>query len=744
MKKEKILKIVILAVVILIPIIYSFFYLKSYWNPYGDLTGLKIAVVNLDDGEDNENQGAEFLKSLQDDGTFDICPVSLDEANEGMQNGDYYATITIPSNFTKCLNSASTTDKQISTITYSPNQASNYLSSQIINSAVKTMEINLQAKVSSAIAGNLADNLKSVPDSLETVSDASSQLLDGSKTLTSGLKEISDGTSKLNNSYTEFDNGVNSASEGSKSLKSGIDQVNSGVDSLSTGSNSLNTAISQINAGVDELSKKGADGIKSLSNGITSVDDGAGKLNTNLSAYVDGTKQLASGTTAYVTGSSGVFNGIDKYIKSVNSSNEQMATFLASVANLKTSSDPEAQKLAIKAQAIIDSNGTSELKTGEDQIRAGIAQLTASNSILTTGATTLLNSSDALKAGSNSLYAGTQQLAQGSASLGQITYGITNLKSALNQVQTGTKSLQSGVGTLKIGTTKLASGSDSLQSGLITLSDSSSQIKSALNTLDTGTTSAYTGSTQLTSGLQEFNDEINKNIDTTNNDLKKLSGIEDFAEDPVEFKTEAYGEVNSYGIAFTPLFLCIGLWVGALMCYVVLYYDQKHRFGILDHDSKNKFVQNIVYIALGAVQGVIVAALLQLGLKFDVQNVGLYYFASILIGITFTSIIQFLIRNFGDIGKFLALIILVLQLAASGGTFPVETIDKGFQAVTPFLPMTYSIKLLREVLVPSATNFKSNYIMILLAITVCTLAITYIVDIIKAKKNASNTVTENK
>lgn len=734
MKKEKILKIVILAVVILIPIIYSFFYLKSYWNPYGDLTGLKIAVVNLDDGEDNENQGAEFLKSLQDDGTFDICPVSLDEANEGMQNGDYYATITIPSNFTKCLNSASTTDKQISTITYSPNQASNYLSSQIINSAVKTMEINLQAKVSSAIAGNLADNLKSVPDSLETVSDASSQLLDGSKTLTSGLKEISDGTSKLNNSYTEFDNGVNSASEGSKSLKSGIDQVNSGVDSLSTGSNSLNTAISQINAGVDELSKKGADGIKSLSNGITSVDDGAGKLNTNLSAYVDGTKQLASGTTAYVTGASGVFNGIDKYIKSVNSSNEQMATFLASVANLKTSSDPEAQKLAIKAQAIIDSNGTSELKNGEDQIRAGIVQLTASNSTLTTGATTLLNSSDALKAGSNSLYAGTQQLAQGSASLGQITSGITNLKSALNQVQTGTKSLQSGVGTLKIGTTKLASGSDSLQSGLITLSDSSSQIKSALNTLDTGTTSAYTGSTQLTSGLQEFNDEINKNIDTTNNDLKKLSGIEDFAEDPVEFKTEAYGEVNSYGIAFTPLFLCIGLWVGALMCYVVLYYDQKHRFGILDHDNKHKFIQNIVYIALGAVQGVIVAALLKLGLGFEVQDIGLYYFASILIGITFTSIIQFLIRNFGDVGKFLALIILVLQLAASGGTFPVETIDKGFQAVTPFLPMTYSIKLLREVLVPTATNFKSNYIMILLAITICTLVITYIVDIFKAKK----------
>lgn len=218
MKKEKILEVIIFAVVLLIPIIYSFFYLKSYWDPYGDLKGLKIAVVNLDDGENNENQGNEFLKSLQDDGTFDICPVTLDEANEGMQNGKYYATITIPSNFTKSLNSASTTDKQISTITYSPNQESNYLSSQIINSAVKTMEINLQAKVSGAIVGNLSDNLKSVPDSLEKISDASGQLLNGSETLTNGIKEVNDGTTTLNNSYTEFNTGVNSAYEGSKSL----------------------------------------------------------------------------------------------------------------------------------------------------------------------------------------------------------------------------------------------------------------------------------------------------------------------------------------------------------------------------------------------------------------------------------------------------------------------------------------------------------------------------------------------
>lgn len=98
------------------------------------------------------------------------------------------------------------------------------------------------------------------------------------------------------------------------------------------------------------------------------------------------------------------------------------------------------------------------------------------------------------------------------------------------------------------------------------------------------------------------------------------------------------------------------------------------------------------------------------------------------------SIIQFLIRNFGDIGKFLSLIILVLQLAASGGTFPVETIDKFFQGISPYLPMTYSIKLLREILVPTATNFKGEYIMILVAITIVLFGITTVVDLVKKNK----------
>ena len=686
MKKEKILKILIFAVVLLIPIIYSFFYLKSYWNPYGTLSDMKIAVVNLDSGKDDKNQGNEFVQSLKDSATFNICEVSKEDANDGMEKGDYYATIEIPENFTACLESGATTDKQVAQITYRPNQATNYLATQIINSAVKTIELNLQSKVDREIIANLSDKLNEVPDSLQTISDGASSILDGSQSLNDGIKQLNDGTNQLSSSYKEFDNGVASAYTGSQSLESGLSQVSTGVDTLKNGGQTLDSAISQINAGVDELSAQSNSGIVSLASGVNDLNTGAANLNTKLPEYVGKVEYLNSNVKPLL-----------QALSNYSAGDTQTLQYLIASANQLLAQDPEKGNLD------------------------GFQQLTIGGQALTTGA--------------NDLYAGTQKLVAGTQDLGKLTTGVQSLKSALTQVKQGTSSLNQGIATLSNGTVQLTAGSSTLTNGLATLNSSSKTIDNALTTLNAGTASAYDGSNKLVEGVQTFKTSIDEGLANAKEQLKSLKGIEDFGAKPVEFKTEAYGEVNSYGIAFTPLFLCIGLWVGALMAYVVLYYDQKHRFKIFDHDYKNKILQNIAYIGLGALQGLIVAILLKLGLGFDIQNNALYYTASILVGITFVSIIQFLIRNFGDIGKFLALIVLVLQLAASGGTFPIETIDKGFQGLTSYLPMTYSIKLFREILVPTATNFKGQYLGILVGITVVTLAITCIVDVIKNKKS---------
>ena len=744
LKNSNAFKAIIFTVVMLIPLIYSFFYLKSYWNPYGNLSDMQIAVVNLDKGKDDKNQGNEFVQSLKDSDTFKICEVSKDEAQEGMKKGNYYATIEIPENFTECLESASTENKQIAQVTYSPNQATNYLATQIVNSAVKTIELNLQSKIDKEIIANLASKLNEVPDSLQEISDGADTILNGTENLNDGVKQISDGTNTLSNSYKEFDEGVNSAYTGSKSLTSGISQVSDGVETLKNGGKSLDNAIDQINQGANQLSSQGTEGITALASGANDLNDGAKTLSEGAKAYVQGTEALADGTLSYVENNAKIIQGTSDYVDGVNKLNENSKAILQALAQYgANSSDKTINELAQKAQAVLNSktNGISTfdyLTASGNNIKAGGISLASNHEKLIAGAKGLKASGTGITTGASKLYAGTQSLVSGTSNLGKITNGIQSLKTALTQVKQGTTSLNNGIENLQNGTTKLSEGSSSLETGLEKLSSSSSTVDNAIETLNEGSKTAYDGSNQLVEGVQTFKTSIDEGLQDTKEQLKSLNGIEEFGENPVEFKTEEYGKVDSYGIAFTPLFLCIGLWVGALMAYVVLYYDHDERFGIFGMNAKNKILQNLVYLGLGAVEGLITGWLLKAGLGYEIQNMALYYGASILIGITFMSIIQFLIRNFGDIGKFLALIILVLQLAAAGGTFPIETIDKGFQAVSPYLPMTYSIKLLREVLVPTASNFKGTYIGILVGIIAVTMLITFVVDIINKRKNEEN------
>lgn len=693
MKKEKIFTIIIFMVVLLIPLIYSFFYLKSYWNPYGNLSDMRIAVVNLDSGKDGSNEGNEFVKSLKESDTFNIQEVSEAEAEDGMKKGDYYATIKIPENFTECLKSASSEDKQIATVTYSPNQATNYLATQIVNSAVKTIQLNLQSKVDKEIIAELSNKLNEVPNSLQTISDGADSILNGAESLDSGIKQISDGTNKLSNSYSEFNAGVQSACSGSENLQSGIAQVSSGVANLQAGSQNLDGAIDQINSGIDGMSANGAESVTALATGVNRLNENAGKLNSYATDGANLSKSLAT--------------DVNVYVGNVNAMQQELQALLT---NSTVSSEEVKNVLAKYSPTLSEKSSIAETSKKLAQ-NDGVASAYASG-----------------------VYKGTSELLQKSSGLTQMFQGVQGLKLALAEVKKGTTTLKNGTNTLANGTQTLANGSATLTSGLAKLNSSSNQIDNAIKTINTGVSSASDGSTQLVDGVQTFKTSINEGMETTKKQLKSLDGIEEFGEKPINFETEEYGKVDSYGIAFTPLFLCIGLWVGALMAYVVLYYDHDERFGILGITSKNKILQNVIYIAIGAVEGLVTGILLKAGLGYTVENMALYYGASILIGITFMSIIQFLIRNFGDIGKFLALIVLVLQLAAAGGTFPIETIDKGFQAISPYLPMTYSIKLLREILVPTATNFKVQYIGILIGISVVTFAITGVVDIIKKRK----------
>ena len=609
--KEK-FKYVVFAVVLLIPFMYSFFYLKSYWDPYGNLSDLGVAIVNNDNKEDN-SLSEKFVNSLKDSDSCKFEVVNSSKANDGLTNGDYYAIITIPENFTENINNVGEKNRSVTTITYAPNQKSNYLASQIISRVVLEAEKGLEGEISSAVVGSLVDNLNEVPKSLQTIVDATDKLQEGSDNLKSGLGQINEGTKTLSNKYTELDQGIDS-------VKNGASSLNDGVNDLKNGSSKITSGLSDLNNGVNSYTTNTTNLVKLLNYcEVAHNADGSLNLNTQRNQY-------------------------------------------------------------IKSAYNIDCNNISLLMNGLSN-QATVSKLNG-------GASTLLN---------------------------------------------GSKSLDEGI-------SKLQNGTSTLQSGLDKVSSGSKTVKDSLTTLSNGTSNAYDGSVKLSDGLSTFKGEIVKSKTETEEKLSKLDGLDTYVKDSVKIDEKPKGEVKQYGVSFTPLFLSIGLWVGALMCYVIFYYDQEHRFKLLDKENRG-IKQNFAYILIASIFALVTSFLIKILLGFSVTSSVTYYLSSILISVTFMSIIQLLIRLFSDIGKFLSLVVLVLQLAASGGTFPVETITYGFRWLNPLLPMTYSIKLIKEALISTDNGFIFNNAIVLILFAVISFLITCTYDYIKEKNKGKE---ENK
>ena len=636
MKNKKFMKAIIIIAVIIIPVLYSFFYLKAFWDPYGNLHDMNIAIVNLDEGDNDENLGTELVNKLKDKDTMTITVLNnSDEAQEGLVNQDYYATITIPKNFTKDLNNAENSDRKVTTISYSPNQKNNYLASQIINKVVTTVETELRSEVSKKVVGKLSDKLEEVPNKMEEISDGASQLQDGTSQLQSGLQELNKGTNNLSTNYEKFDSGVDSAYAGSNKLANGLNSLNSGADEIYSGTSQLAEKTNTLNAGV--------------------------------SSYVKGVNQLVS---------------------SVNATSTQIQKVGEDLVNYQQTHNPDAL------------NDAAKRLQGMQSSSAGSAQL-----------------------------------------LGTLQSKGTELEQGVNLLNTKVQTLNSGMFTLKQGISSAKTGNEELQKGLKELSTNSKTIKEGTKQLSNGSSQALSGSQTLLNGTNTFKNEINNGIENTQEELKNLNGLDEYTSEPVEVDEQDYAQVDSYGVGFAPYFMSISLWVGALIMLIIFYYDPEDRFKLLGRNAQNKYLRAGLYFAISVTQGIVLGFILKAGLGFGVTNIWLYYGTCILTSIVFFSILQFLVIKLGDVGKFLGILLLVLQLAASGGTFPIETVPKFFQSIYKFMPMNYTIRLIKESLIKVDNGMIAKNACILIGIFIVFMAITLIADYLKTKHDKKANVT---
>lgn len=654
-KKYNIMRPLIIIALLCIPIIYSFFYLYAFWDPYGNTKNIPIAIVNLDNGKEEENLGKELVQKIVDEDVLEINQMDSNIAEEKLENQEVYAIITIPEDFTEKLNSVENADREITTITYSPNQKSNYLASQIISKVVSNIELELHKEVSGKVVDKLVEQLNTVPDDLSKISEAAEEIKNGTADLKDGTEKIDEGTNTLYKNYEEFNTGVNSVTDGSKNLEDGIFKLDNGIEEVYNGSKELTTSLDKLNE---------------LVVGIATLKDGSNNLN--------------SGVTEYVESSNLLYKNIELLVQSIILYGNSNPEFIMA--------DPNIAKIYQIAKTINDSNSIQSL----------------------------ISASESLVAGSENLNTGIEKISESTNRAPELESAIKRLEGALGQINDGSKSVRNGI--------------VDLNNGLSTLNENSIKIREGIRELSTGTSVALDGSKQLLDGVTTFNNEIDESLVDTKKELEKLDGLSEYTEEPIQIVEKDYGTVDKYGIVFAPYFMSLSLWVGALVLFIVLYYDSENRFKLLGKNAPNKILRAFLYLVLAIAQALILGFLLKYLLGFTVTNEWGYYLSCILISTVFVSIVQFLIVNFNDVGKFLAILLLIFQLTASGGTFPIETTPEFFQSLYMFMPMHYSVDLIKEMLISIDNNIIMNSVGVLIGFLITTIILTLLFDIIKLIK----------
>ena len=309
---------------------------------------------------------------------------------------------------------------------------------------------------------------------------------------------------------------------------------------------------------------------------------------------------------------------------------------------------------------------------------------------------------------------------------------IAALQSAGTQLKTASAQISAGA-------SGLAAGSEDLSGGINKISDASTQLNTAANHIAAGASTLNDGAKELNDGITTAKTGVDNSIEDANQQITALDGLGDFASKSVEFKTETINPISNYGTYFAPYFMSLSLWVGALIIFFGIYFDADQRFAILARNSSNKVARSFIYLLLGSAQAIILGIILIAGLGLDVKNAGLYFVSVCLVSLVFIAIVQFFIVHLGDIGKFVSLALLILQLTSCGGTFPMETVPKFFNILYPFMPMTYSVALFKDTISGSITSdYWFNFTILAIFLVVFFVA-TVLLSIFRKQKAKQNT-----
>lgn len=708
--------------VLFIPVMYAGMFLWAFWDPYAGLPNLPVAIVNEDKGAEMDGEkldlGNTLVDKLVDSEQFNFIEVSKEQAEKGLNSRDYYMILEIPTNFSEHATTILDDKPSKLVMNYIPNEGLNFLGAQIGETAMNRVQAEVNAQITSTFAEKLFDSITTLGDGFTEAADGSLKLDEGAQKVANGAKdlkgyleqlasstiELSDGTDRITQGASQAAKGANDLSAGLVKLQDGTVQLQQGAQQAANGAESLEQGLSQYTQGVAKVESGLAtlnDKQQQISAGAASLADSAGTLNGAASQLTDGSAKVETGISA-----------LSQQLQEVMASlpEEQSAAIKQTLAELQAGS------ASVHNGLVSLSDGTEKLQAGANQVKSGATQIAGGQAEVLAGANELTAKSSALLEGVHGLQEGNATLAE---KLGELNTGVETAVAGSKSLVSGLNELASGSKTLNEGTTTLASKSGELAQGSVTLADGSTEVADGTATL----------SSKLGDASEKVN-EVHANEDTY-----------DMIGSPVEVDKESVNHVPNYGTGFAPYFISLGLFVGALLISIV--------FPLVEPAIRPKsgaawFTSKVTVLAfVGLVQTLFTVVIVKWGLGLEVQNFGYFVLTALITSYVFLALIQMLVSILGDPGRFIAIVVLILQLTTSAGTFPLELIPSPLQVFNKLLPMTYTVQAFKSSISTGDTSFLMQNYGVLLGFMIAFLVITFVYFKVLFSKRYSKIAEEN-
>lgn len=658
---KNVMVIVVIIGISVIPALYAWFNIAAFWDPYANTKELKVAVVNLDQGYTvNKNNvlslnvGDEIVSTLRGNDQIGWVFTDYDAAMESVRRGDIYAAIVIPQDFSQKTASILTEDIQHPKIEYYVNEKKNAIAPKITDQGISL----IQEKVNSTF----------VKVATEAIASA----------LNVSMKELN------NLGVSPLDGFINILSDTNSDLQL-LSQSIASTQSMIDAANSMISAIQDTLPNLTTTLKQGDTTIKDARTTISSVEN------------------LSDLTTEMLD------NSLDSNIKLINSLDDLLDNLYENTGESTANIASQLQNLSEITLTIADSNQQAyTVLQGLMSILPAGSQMTSAWEKTAQDMKTMI--ADQKELGNNLADAADE--VQTSGSLAKDS--IKKTKKLLTQAKNNAKTLQSDyknelqpaiettldstnltLADLSSFTEKLEKDTDSLDS---TLSDIKSSLTSISSSLGTTKSSIDTISGKLQKIVDKLNsangsDRINTLLEILHNNPDMLG---DFVSSPVEIESTNIYPIKNYGSAMAPFFTMLSIWVGGIIMIALFKVRAKEDDTIKNIRPYQVYCGKfILFAAIGLIQATIVCLGDIFFMQIQCLHPMLFLFAGWVASLVFVLIIYTLTISFGNIGKAISVIILVISIAGSGGTFPIEMTPDFFQKMYPLLPLTYAINAMR-------------------------------------------------